>query len=45
MVYECCGDGTFEHWRVIDVGTGKVRSEGDVNLVAAAAVPLRTARR
>ena len=32
MVYEDSGDGVSEHWRVIDVGTGEVLSEGDVDL-------------
>ena len=32
------GDGTSVHWRVIDVSTGDVRSEGDVDLAAYASV-------
>ncbi len=37
MVSETIGDGTFEHWRLIDVSTGKIRSEWDANLAYAAA--------
>ena len=32
MVYEISGDGASMHWRVIDVNTGEVRREGDVDL-------------
>ena len=32
------GDGTSVHWRVIDVSTGDVLSEGDLDLVAYASV-------
>ncbi len=41
MVYEDSSDGASEHWRVIDVDTGEVRSEGDVplNSMASAASP------
>ena len=38
MVHEVSLDNASAHWRVIDVGTGEVRSEGDVDLLAAAAV-------
>ena len=32
MVHEFSGDGTSVHWRVIDVSTGDVLSEGDLDL-------------
>ena len=32
MVYEGSDDGTSVHWRVIDVSTGEVSSEGDLDL-------------
>ena len=38
MVHELHGDGTSGHWRVIDVGTGDVLSEGDLDLFAYASV-------
>ena len=38
MVFVTSSDGVSEHWRVIDVGTGDVLSEGDVNLRAYAFV-------
>jgi WD40 repeat protein/DNA-binding SARP family transcriptional activator len=38
VVSEVLGDGTFEHWRLVDVSTGEVRSEWDENLANAAAV-------
>jgi DNA-binding SARP family transcriptional activator/WD40 repeat protein len=34
VVHELYGDGTSGHWRVIDVGTGDVLSEGDLDLFA-----------
>ena len=34
MVYEYSADGASAHWRVIDVNTGEVLSEGDVDLLA-----------
>ena len=38
MVHELHGDGTSGHWRVIDVSTGDVLSEGDLDLFAYASV-------
>ena len=38
MVHELFGDGTSGHWRVIDVSTGEVLSEGDLDLFAYASV-------
>ncbi len=38
MVHELYGDGTSGHWRVIDVSTGDVLSEGDLDLFAYASV-------
>ena len=38
MVHEYSGDGTSGHWRVIDVSTGDVLSEGDLDLRAYASV-------
>ncbi len=38
MVHEVSVDQLSEHWRVIDVSTGEVRSEGDLDVIAAAAV-------
>jgi WD40 repeat protein/DNA-binding SARP family transcriptional activator len=38
MVYEWSADGASTHWRVLDVGDGKVLSEGEVNLLAQASV-------
>ena len=38
MVHEFSGDGASVHWRVIDVSTGDVLSEGDLDLVAYASV-------
>jgi len=37
MVHETSLDLLSEHWRVIDVSTGEVRSEGEVDVIAAAA--------
>ncbi len=37
MLQEVSGDQTAVHWRVIDVSTGAVRSEGDVSLFVNAA--------
>ena len=34
MVHEAAGDGLSGHWRVIDVNTGEVLSEGDLDLRA-----------
>ncbi|RYP83267.1 hypothetical protein EKO23_19595 [Nocardioides guangzhouensis] len=34
MVQDLYGDGTAGHWRIIDLGTGDVRSEGDLDLFA-----------
>jgi WD40 repeat protein len=39
MLLENSGDLTSAQWRVIDVSTGEVRSEGDVALFANAVVP------
>jgi WD40 repeat protein len=36
-VSETIGDGTFEHWRLVDVSTGEVRSEWETNLAYAVA--------
>ena len=33
MVYDGAGDGASAHWRVIDVSTGAVRREGDVDFI------------
>ncbi len=38
MVHEYFGDGTSGHWRVVDVSTGDVLSEGALDLVANASV-------
>jgi WD40 repeat protein/DNA-binding SARP family transcriptional activator len=38
MVHEVSVDNLSAHWRVVDVRTGEVRSQGDVDIVAAAAV-------
>jgi WD40 repeat protein len=38
MVHEYLADGASEHWRVIDLSTGDVLSEGDLDLVAYASV-------
>ena len=38
MVHEHSGDGTSGDWRVIDVSTGEVLSEGDLDLTAYASV-------
>jgi DNA-binding SARP family transcriptional activator/WD40 repeat protein len=38
MVHEASADAAATHWRVIDVSTGEVRSEGNVNIFAVAAV-------
>jgi WD40 repeat protein len=38
VVHAASGDGTSVHWRVIDVGTGDVLSEGDLGLSAIASV-------
>ncbi len=38
MIHEGSGDGTSGHWRVIDVSTGEVLSEGDLGLDAYASV-------
>ena len=38
MVHELRGDGTSGHWRVIDVDTGEVLSEGDLDIHANAPV-------
>jgi DNA-binding SARP family transcriptional activator/WD40 repeat protein len=38
MVHELYGDGTSGHWRVINVRTGDVLSEGDLDLFAYASV-------
>ena len=40
-IFEFSSDGTSEHWRVIDVSTGEVQSEGDLDLrvYASAASP------
>ena len=38
MVHAFSGDGVSVHWRVIDVSTGDVLSEGDLDLVAYASV-------
>ena len=46
MVYEVSGDGASVHWRVVDVSTGEVLSEGDAGPACATPrSPLRTARR
>ncbi len=45
MVHEGSGDLASFHWRVIDVSTGDVLSEGDVNQASTNSMPLRTARR
>ncbi len=41
MVHESTGDMLSSHWRVIDVSTGDVLSEGDLNLQAYAFVSSR----
>ncbi|MDZ5619315.1 BTAD domain-containing putative transcriptional regulator [Nocardioides sp. HM23] len=38
MVYEAAGDGLSAHWRVIDLSTGAVQSEGDMDLAPYASV-------
>ena len=38
MVYARSGDGVSAHWQVIDIDTGDVTSEGEVDVVPAASV-------
>lgn len=38
LVYEHSGDGASEHWRVIDVTSGEIRSEGELDLRVFASV-------
>jgi WD40 repeat protein len=38
MVYESSGDGASAHWRVLDVGTGEVSSDGKLSLTPFASV-------
>ena len=38
MVNETSGDGLSDHWRVLDVGTGEVVSEGDLGIKVSASV-------